>query len=55
MYECVAKLNPENCTNCSSKYAYDCTTSVHNITLNSILVFHLTSRQTSRFAWPSIV
>jgi len=29
------KPNPENCKNCSSKCAYDCTTSVHNTAQNS--------------------
>ena len=29
------KPNPENCKNCSSKCAYDCTASVHNTTQNS--------------------
>jgi len=31
----VTKPNPENCKNCSSKCAYDCTASVHNTTQNS--------------------
>ena len=29
------KPNPENCKNCSSKCAYDCTISVHNTAQNS--------------------
>ena len=29
------KPNPQNCNNCSSKCAYDCTTSVHNTAQNS--------------------
>jgi len=31
----VTKPSPENCKNCSSKCAYDCTASLHNTTQNS--------------------
>jgi len=34
----VTKPNPENCTNCSSKCAYDCTQLQYTIQHNTVLI-----------------
>jgi len=44
----VTKPNPENCKNCSSKYAYDCAQLQYTIQHRTVLIiFPLTSSQTS--------